>query len=146
MRKQRMLTSGLRFLNETFISVMARGAALYFPQQTSRLRADTVSANGTIRAMYLLLFFLVAATNFRGRDKEISPLTSHTFKLAASYEFISVPEGWRFIKKGTVNISYSVLSVDYHEFSDISTSASLFDEPLYQLDADIVQVFFSFWY
>ncbi len=92
------------------------------------------------------LFPREMATNFRGRDKEISPLTSHTFKLAASYEFISVPEGWRFIKKGTANISYSVLSVDYHEFSDISTSASLFDEPLYQLDADIVQVFFSFWY
>ena len=38
---------------------MARCAALYFSQQTSRLRADTVSANGTIRAMYLLLFFLL---------------------------------------------------------------------------------------
>jgi hypothetical protein len=86
------------------------------------------------------------ATNFRGRDKEISALTSGTFKLGGSYEFISDNEGWRFIKKATINASYSLLSVDYHDFSDISAGAPLGEEPLYQLDADIVQVFFSFWY
>jgi hypothetical protein len=95
---------------------------------------------------YRDLFPREQATNFRGRDKEISPLTSGTFKLAGSYEFIGDTEGWRFIKKATINASYSVLSVDYDEFSDISAGALLGEEPLYQLDADIVQVFFSFWY
>ncbi|MBT8099388.1 MAG: DUF3570 domain-containing protein [Gammaproteobacteria bacterium] len=92
------------------------------------------------------IFSRSEATNFRGRDKELSPLTSNTFKLAASYEFIGGAEGWGFIKKGTLNASYSFLQVDYHEFSDLSTGASLGSEPLYSLDADVVQVFFSIWY
>jgi hypothetical protein len=95
---------------------------------------------------YSDLFSRSEATNFRGRDKELSALTSHTFKLGASYEFLSEPEGWKFIKKGTANFSYSALTVDYHEFSDISAGALLGEEPLYQLDADIFQLFVSFWY
>ena len=95
---------------------------------------------------YSDLFSRSEATNFRGRDKELSELTSHTFKIGASYEFLSEPKGWKFIKKGTANLSYSALTVDYHEFSDISVGALLGEEPLYQLDADIFQVFVSFWY
>jgi hypothetical protein len=92
------------------------------------------------------LFPRSEATNFRGRDKELSPLTSHTIGFTASYEFISGAEGWRFLKKGSVNFSYDFLSVDYHEFRDISTGAPLGEEPLYMLEADIIQIFFSFWY
>ena len=95
---------------------------------------------------YRDIFSRSEATNFRGRDKELSPLTSSTFKLGASYEFINDAEGWGFIKKGTVNASYSALTVDYQEFNDLSTPALLGAEPLYVLDADIIQVFFSFWY
>jgi len=95
---------------------------------------------------YRDIFSRSEATNFRGRDKELSPLTSHTFKLGASYEFIDDAEGWGFIKKGTVNVSYSALTIDYLEFNDLSTPALLGAEPLYVLDADIFQVFFSFWY
>ena len=86
------------------------------------------------------------ATNFRGRDKELSALTSKTFGLAASYEFIGGVEGRGFIKKGTVNASIDFLQVDYDDFSDLSTGAALDSEPLYALDADIVQIFFSIWY
>lgn len=95
---------------------------------------------------YSDLFPRAQATNFRGRDKELSPLTSSTLKLAASYEFFNDPDGWGFIKRGTANFSYSLLQVDYHEFSDISRGALLGEEPLYELESDIIQVFFSFWY
>jgi len=95
---------------------------------------------------YRDLFSRSEATNFRGRDKELSPLTSHVFKIGASYEFINDTEGWRFIKKGTANFSYSFLSVDYHDFHDVSTNALLGEEPLYLLEADIIQIYFSFWY
>ncbi len=95
---------------------------------------------------YRDIFSRSEATNFRGRDKELSPLTSTTFKIGASYQFIDDVEGWGFIKKGTVNLSYSALAVDYEEFSDLSTSAVLGEEPLYVLDANIFQVFFSIWY
>ncbi len=97
-------------------------------------------------AFFRDLFSRPEATNFRGRDKELSPLTSSTFKLAAAYEFIGGTEGWKFIKKASVNASIDMLNVDYHEFKDLSTNAAFPDEPLYVLDAAVFQLFFSFWY
>lgn len=90
------------------------------------------------------LFSRSEATNFRGRDKELSPLTSQTLKLAASYEFLS--EGWRFIDRGSVNFSIDLFTVDYQEFRDLTSGALVGEEPYYSLDANIVQMFFSFWY
>jgi len=84
------------------------------------------------------------ATNFRGRDKELSPLTSQTFKFSVAYEIFS--NGMGFLDKGTVNISFDHIMIDYNEFRDISTGAALGDEPLYHLDANVIQLFFSFWY
>ncbi|HEX5765876.1 MAG TPA: DUF3570 domain-containing protein [Woeseiaceae bacterium] len=90
------------------------------------------------------LFPRSEATNFRGRDKELSPLTSQTLKLAASYEILS--DGWRFIDKGSINFSIDFLTVDYHEFRDLTAVALPGEEPFYGLEADVVQIFFSFWY
>lgn len=90
------------------------------------------------------IFSRSEATNFRGRDKELSPLTSQTLKFAVAYEFLS--DGMGFLDKGTVNFSFDHLMIDYDEFRDISTGALLGDEPLYQLDANVMQLFFSFWY
>ncbi len=90
------------------------------------------------------LFARSEATNFRGRDKELSPLTSTTINFAASYEFLS--DGWGVIKKGTVNFSAQFMSIDYKEFRDLRGTEPVGQEPLYSLDANIYQVFFSFWY
>jgi len=88
------------------------------------------------------------ATNFRGRDKELSALTSYTFKLQAAYEFLSDDgnDTWGFIKRAKVTASLNMLHVDYHNFSDLTAQEVIGSEPLYQLDADIFQVFFSFFY
>jgi hypothetical protein len=93
---------------------------------------------------YRDLFLRPEQTNFRGRDKELSPLTSQTFRLAASYEFLS--DGWNFIDKGSVNFSVDFLQVDYTDFRDISGDAPVGTEPFYALDASIFQLFVSFWY
>jgi len=95
---------------------------------------------------YADLFPRAEATNFRARDKELSPLTSTTIKLAAAYEFIGGAEGWRFIKKASINASLDMLHIDYHDFKDLSTPTPFPDEPLYELDAAIFQLYFSFWY
>ena len=86
------------------------------------------------------------ATNFRGRDKELSPLTSSSVRLAVSYSLIDGARGWGFIKKASVSAAVEFLQIDYHEFRDLSTGAGLGAEPLYSLEADIFQIFFSFWY
>ena len=97
-------------------------------------------------AFYSDLFSRSEATNFRGRDKELSPLTSTTVRLAAAYEFIGGAEGWRFIDKASVNVSIDMLNIEYHDFKDLSTGAPFPDEPLYVLDSAVFQLFFSFWY
>ena len=86
------------------------------------------------------------ATNFRGRDKELSPLTSNSIRFAVSYEFMGAARGRSFIKKASVSAAVEFLQIDYHEFRDLSTGSGLGAEPLYTLEADIFQIFFSFWY
>lgn len=95
---------------------------------------------------YRDIFSRSQATNFRGRDKELSALTSYTLKLKASYKFIDENRGWNFIKKATVSASIDLLTVDYHEFSDLRVPANIGEEPLYSLDANVIQLFVSFWY
>ncbi len=96
---------------------------------------------------YSDLFSRSEATNFRARDKELSSLQSYTFKLKASYEFLNDDgNDWGFIKKGKVTASIDLLHVDYDDFSDLRALAPIGTEPLYQLDADVFQVFVSFWY
>jgi hypothetical protein len=51
-----------------------------------------------------------------------------------------------FLDKGTVNFSFDHLMIDYNEFRDISTGAALGSEPLYHLDANVLQLFVSLWY
>ncbi len=86
------------------------------------------------------------ATNFRARDKELSPLDSNTMSLKVAYQFLSEDRSWGFIKKGTVTASYDVLNVNYSDFYDLRKRRPIGNEPLYFLDAEIIQVYFSFWY
>jgi len=97
---------------------------------------------------YRDIFARSQETNFRGRDKELSPLTSYTLKLQAAYEFISDDgdPAWGFIKRAKVTASLNMLSVDYHDFSDLTALQPVGLEPLYSLDADIFQIYFSFFY
>ena len=90
------------------------------------------------------LFPREEATNFRARDKELSPLTSTTLSFEASYEFLQ--QGWEFVDKASVTASFGMLHVDYHDFSDLTQGAPVGSEPLYQLESNIIQLFFSFWY
>lgn len=90
------------------------------------------------------LFPRSEATNFRGRDKELSPLTSHTLKFFVGYEFMS--DGWGVIDKASVNFSIDLLQIDYDEFRDIRVSTIPGQEPLYSLRANVLQLFVSFWY
>ena len=92
------------------------------------------------------LFPRSQATNFRGRDKELSPLTSITYRAKVSYEFLNDADGWGFLKKGSVSASLDYLTVDYDEFRDIRTGDPVGTEPLYSLEAAIIQLYFSFWY
>ncbi len=97
---------------------------------------------------YRDLFPRSQATNFRGRDKELSPLTSYTFKLQAAYEFLKDDgnDVFGFIKRAKVTASLNMLHIEYDDFSDLTAQQPIGSEPLYVLDADVLQIYFSFFY
>jgi len=96
---------------------------------------------------YRDIFARSQETNFRGRDKELSELTSYTLKLQAAYEFLSDDgNDWGFIKRAKVTASLNMLFVEYHDFSDLTANQPVGEEPLYELDANIFQLYFSFFY
>ena len=75
-----------------------------------------------------------------GRDKEFSAYASHTLGIAGSYEFSLDFAKW--VRKGTLNLHYDRMMIDYKDFRDLRQAS----EPLYSLDADVIQFFVSFWF
>lgn len=91
--------------------------------------------------------------NFMARDKELSTFNSTTFHVGATYEFAR--GGWKFIKKGTLNLYYDRMEFDYEDFRDARYSNLPADdpnfhpagtEPLYTFGANVVQAFVSIWF
>ena len=102
---------------------------------------------------YSDLFDRMNQQNFLARDKELSSFTSRTLSLGASYEFAS--QGWKFVKKGTLNLYLDFIQFDYDDFRDARFSMRPTDdptfrpagsEPLYQFDATVYQLFVSIWF
>ena len=83
--------------------------------------------------------------NFMARDKELSTFASQSLRLGVTYDIVR--GGWKFLERGTVNVIYDHLMFDYEDFRDLSTTGALpGQEPFYSFDADVIQVFVSFWF
>jgi hypothetical protein len=87
--------------------------------------------------------------NFLARDKELASFDSVTVGVGAAYQFAVPRLPW--IQKSTANLRYDRLVIRYDDFRD----ATLTDpangvfagaEPLYELNADVVQLFLSVWF
>lgn len=90
------------------------------------------------------LFAYEQFANFIARDKELSSFDSATLRLGVSYDIL--PGGWRFIERGSVNFVWDHILFDYKDFRDLRQSgATPGTEPLYEFDADVIQIFVSFW-
>ena len=82
--------------------------------------------------------------NFLARDKELSTFNSQTLRIGATYEFAR--NGWRFVKKGSLNIFYDRIEFDYEDFRDATFSLLPSSdpncrpagaEPLYRFGANV---------
>ena len=93
---------------------------------------------------YSDLFPFVNAQNFLARDKELSTFNSLTVGAGVSYEFPT--KDWGFIEKGSVNFSYRHIQFDYDDFRNIPAGGLPGSEPLYTLEADVIQLYLSLWY
>jgi uncharacterized protein DUF3570 len=83
--------------------------------------------------------------NFIARDKELSTFASQSVRLGGSYDIVR--GGWRFVERGTLNVIYDHIIFDYEDFRDLRhVAVTPGTEPLYSFDADVFQVFVSFWF
>jgi hypothetical protein len=99
----------------------------------------------TAANFYSDLFPFQNSQNFMSRDRELAQFRSLTLGLGASYEF---HPGWpRWVDKGSLNFSYNRMRINYQDFhNNLLMSVVPGDEPLYILDANVMQFFISFWY
>ncbi len=94
---------------------------------------------------YSDLFAFRDATNFRARDKELSTYSSIDFGIGGSYEIKSNFLSW--FDKTTVNLYWDHMRFNYDDFRDVTASGyAAGEEPLYEFDANVFRLYFSFWY
>jgi Protein of unknown function (DUF3570) len=93
---------------------------------------------------YSDLFPRQNSQNFMGRDKEIAKYSGHTLGVAASYEFKLAMFAW--LDKGSVNLRWDHMMIDYDNFRDLTVKAKPGTEPLYSLDANVMQLYLSIWF
>ena len=96
-------------------------------------------------SFYSDLFPYANSQNFMARHKELSTFNSQDLRLEASYDILK--GGWKFVEKGTVNVVWDHMLFNYDDFRDLRvTGMAPGTEPLYHFDADVFQVFVSFWF
>lgn len=96
-------------------------------------------------SFYSDLFNAPAEFIYRARDKELSTYSTQTIGLGVSYEFKK--HSWGFIDKGSVNLLYNRIQIDYEDFHDLRvTGVTPGTEPLYSLSANVMRAFVSVWY
>ncbi len=98
----------------------------------------------TAADFYSDLFPYVDAQNFLGRDKEISTFNDHSLKLDVSYDFNV--DRWKFLERGTLNFSYNYILFNYDDFRNVLSGAAVGEEPFYDFNAGVAQLFVSFWF
>ncbi len=90
--------------------------------------------------------------NFMARDKELATYNALTLGVTATYEFKIERFPW--LSKGSLNLRYDYMTVNYDDFRDMRQSVGSFGVPpanakapgtedLYKLNANIVQFFIS---
>lgn len=96
---------------------------------------------------YSDLFPYRDAQNFLARDKELSPFSSTTIGLGVTYK---IPAGFiPWFDKSTANLYWDHFDIDYDDFRDVRVSPTDYaagEEPLYSLQADVIRLYFSFWF
>ncbi len=140
-----------RFFTDTW-GIRAHTAGLEYTQPawgkwifTGRYRFYTQNA----ATFYSDLFPSATYQNFMARDKEFAAYTTNTLGVGGSYQFpLFFASQW--LKKGTVNLNYDHIMINYKDFRDLRGfppgTVIPGTEPLYSSNANVIQLFFSFWY
>lgn len=94
---------------------------------------------------YSDLFAYRDAQNFLARDKELSRFNSNTLGLGITY---TLPGGMiPGIDRSTINLYWDRLNFNYEDFRNVLvTDVAVGEEPLYNFSANVIRLYFSFWF
>ena len=82
--------------------------------------------------------------NYLARDKELATFTSQSLSLGVSYQFS--PQRWDFLERGSINFFVDYMLFNYDDFRDVTAGGVPGQEPLFSFDAQVWQLFVSFWF
>ena len=142
------LTGQYRFFHDTW-GITARTAEVDY---THPVRKHLI-LDGSFRCyhqgpadFYSDLFPRANYQNFMGRDRELAAFNSYTVGAGASWLFAMpfVPA----LGRNSINLRVDHLMIDYSDFRNalLAGTYGAGNEPLYKLNANIFQVFFSIWF
>jgi Protein of unknown function (DUF3570) len=101
---------------------------------------------------YSDLFPYANSQNFMARDQDLAASENTTIGAKVTYAFL--PDGWKMFKRGTATLDISRIQFHYLDFRDIKdyndTPAGgdyqVGEEPLYQFNAMVYQIYFSMFF
>lgn len=140
------VTGGYRYFNDSW-GIGASTWELGYTHPRNRWTYDVGYRYYTQDAadFYSDLFPYADAQNFLARDKELSTFTSHALRFGVGYE-IPLAFG-EILDRGSVNLVWDHILFSYDDFRNVyATDAAPGTEPLYDFDADVIQLFFSVWF
>ncbi|MCP4982676.1 MAG: DUF3570 domain-containing protein [Gammaproteobacteria bacterium] len=115
-----------------------------FPYQESWIFEASFRYHDQDKAsFYSDLYPHMDAQDHLARDKELSSFSSSTLGVGVSYEF---GRSWSAIDRGSLNIHVDRISFDYDDFTDLTASATVGNEPAYSFDATVTRFFASIWF
>jgi hypothetical protein len=101
-------------------------------------------------SFYSDLFPFAGSQNFEARDQNLAASTNTTVGVKATYAFL--PDGWKIFKRGTVTGDVSRIRFKYSDFRDIrdyqgpTYTGPVGEEPLYQFNATVYQIYISMFF
>lgn len=95
------------------------------------------------------LFPRANSQNFMARDRELAAFNSYTVGMGATYDFPLPRNPW--INRSSVSIRFDHLLINYKDYRNATLIGTNIDwtagnEPLYKLNANILQAFVSVWF
>jgi hypothetical protein len=99
-------------------------------------------------SFYSDLFPFAGSQNFTARDQNLAALDNTTIGAKVTYAFL--PDGWKIFKRATVTGDISRIRFKYLDFRNIKNFGlpqyPPGDEPLYNFDATVYQVYLSMYF
>ena len=144
------VTGQYRYFSDTW-GIRAHTAELGYTHPWKKLIFDGSFRFYTQSAasFYSDLFPRINFQNFEARDRELAAFNSYTIGAGASYDFPIPRNKW--INRSTISLHFDHLLIDYKDYRNallIGTNPAYTagNEPLYKLNANILQLFASLYF